>query len=72
MFIGLKDFDYRTLAPQKLSIVPPKEVLDEWRSDYIAMSRDMIYEETPSFDSLLNEITELNKSINKIAWTLSL
>lgn len=72
MFIGLKGFDYRTLAPQKLSIVPPKEVLDEWRSDYVAMSQDMIYEETPSFNSLLNEITELNKSINKIAWTLSL
>ena len=50
MFIGLKGFDYRTLAPQKLSIVPPKEVRDEWRSDYVAMSQDMIYEETPSFD----------------------
>lgn len=72
MFIGLKGFDYLTLAPQTLSIVPPKAVLDEWRSDYIAMSRDMIYEETPSIDSLLNEITELNKGINKIAWALSL
>lgn len=72
MFIGLKGFDYQTLAPQTLSIVPPKVVLDEWRSDYDTMSRDMIYEETPSFDSLLNEITELNKSINRIPWTLSL
>lgn len=71
-FIGLKGFNYTTLAPQTLSIIPPKSVLDDWKSDYNIKSRDMIYEETPSFDDLLKEIAELNKRVNEITWTLSL
>lgn len=69
-FIGLKGFDYSTLAPQMLSIIPPQSVLSDWQADYNAMSKYMIYENTPSFDALLKAIAELNQKINQITWTL--
>lgn len=71
-FIGLRGFNYNTLSPQTLSIVPPKPILHAWHLDYNAMSRDMIYEDTPHFDDLLEVIAELNERVNNITWTLSL
>ena len=62
-FIGLKGFDYSTLAPKTLNIVPPEQVLHLWRTDYEKMQRDMIYGEAPSFDDIINEIKALNQKI---------
>ena len=62
-FIGLKDFDYSTLAPKALNIVPPQRVLPLWRADYEKMQRDMIYGEALSFDDIINETKALNQKI---------
>ena len=42
-FIGLRGFDYDTLFPSSLSILPPDSVQDAWRSDYEQMRLHMIY-----------------------------
>ena len=65
-FIGLRGFDYSTLLPQTLSIIPPQEVWDSWEKDYRAMQESMIYEESPSFDHLIKRLAELNHSINAL------
>ncbi|MBR5925565.1 MAG: nucleotidyl transferase AbiEii/AbiGii toxin family protein, partial [Bacteroidales bacterium] len=63
-FIGLRGFDYQTLLPQTLSIIPPTEVRDVWKKDYQAMQESMIYEESPSFEQLIEKLTALNQQIN--------
>ena len=62
-FIGLKGFDYTTLAPATLSIVPPEPVISLWRDDYDKMRRDMIYGPAPTFDDLITEIRQLNQHL---------
>jgi len=66
-FIGLKDFDYATLEPQTINIVPPAEVIDSWKADYETMRETMIYGNSLPFNKLINKIQELNKRINELA-----
>ena len=59
-FIGLKGFDYNTLRPKTIDIVPPKEVRNEWARDYRVMQESMIFGDSLSFNELLSRISELN------------
>lgn len=59
-FIGLKGFDYNTLMPKAIDIVPPEEVRNEWARDYRAMQESMIFGDSLSFNELLSRISELN------------
>ncbi|MCB0762845.1 MAG: nucleotidyl transferase AbiEii/AbiGii toxin family protein, partial [Flavobacteriales bacterium] len=50
--------DYDKLTLKALNIVPPENLLDDFRSDYKEMQESMIHGETTEFDDLLNEIVE--------------
>ena len=67
-FIGLKDFDYNTLAPKTIQIIPPDSVIAQWQEDYEIMQRTMIYGESLSFNKLIDSIKQLNERINRIDW----
>lgn len=66
MFIGLKGFDYSTLLPRTLSIVPSDQIREQWREDYKVMQETMIYGESPSFDELIVKIQGLNDRIRQL------
>lgn len=66
-FIGLKGFDYDTLNPDRISFVPPSNVLPIWRADYNFMRENMIYKDSPSFDELITRIEALNKRVRQMA-----
>ena len=68
VFIGLKGFDYDTLAPTKIKIVPHEKIIDLWKVDYEIMQRTMIYGESLPFNKLIEKIIQLNKRINNIDW----
>ena len=63
IFIGLKGFDYNTLSPETICIVPPKNVIREWQKDYETMQETMIYGESLQFNSLIDRIKQLNEQI---------
>jgi len=63
-FVGLKDFDYDTLAPQHINIIPPPSVIGLWESDYETMQETMIYGDSLPFDKLMDKIRELNERVN--------
>ena len=69
-FIGLRGFDYDTLYPATLNIVPPASVVEQWKSDYENMRLHMIYGESIPFDELVNNLKELNKNIRNRMTTL--
>lgn len=63
-FIGLRGFDYDTLYPATLNLLPPnKEIEKLWREDYRRMQDTMIYGKSVSFDELLKILQLLNKRI---------
>lgn len=45
----------------------------EWEADYLRMMEEMIYEENkPSFDDLMNNLSELRKQLQSVAWPFEL
>ena len=66
MFIAVKDFDYDTLNPKTINIIPPKSVIELWKEDYEKMQRTMIFRETLTFSEVIDKITDLNKKIREI------
>lgn len=62
-FIGLRGFDYDTLDPNALNIVPPASIIDQWKADYEDMRLYMIYGESVSFEDLVDKLKELNDRI---------
>lgn len=67
-FIGLRDFNYDTLLPQTLNIIPPEGIRENWKQDYRAMQESMIYESSPSFEQLIEKLAALNRRINDIRY----
>lgn len=65
-FIGLKGFDYETLYPKNINIIPPHSVINDWKEDYRRMQETMIYGNSLPFDELLQLIKTLNKRINQL------
>jgi hypothetical protein len=64
IFIGLKGFDYSTLAKKTLNVIPPQSVYSEWEQDYENMRKNMIYVEAKPFNELIDELRSLNERIN--------
>ncbi|MDE5611432.1 MAG: nucleotidyl transferase AbiEii/AbiGii toxin family protein [Odoribacter sp.] len=66
-FIGLSGFNYDTLYPATLNLLPPnKEIERQWREDYKHMQDTMIYGESVSFDVLLDSLKALNARIREL------
>jgi predicted nucleotidyltransferase component of viral defense system len=63
VFIGLKDFDYSTLLPKSIRIVPPADIMAAWQKDYATMQETMIYGESLLFEDLIEKIRVLNERI---------
>ena len=67
-FIGLKGFDYNTLMPQTIDIIPPNTVMAQWAGDYRSMQESMIFGKSLSFDELMRRIKILNERINALQY----
>jgi predicted nucleotidyltransferase component of viral defense system len=67
MFIALKDFDYDTLSPKTVSIIPPDNVITKWEDDYYKM-QTMIYGKSLSFNEIINKVARLNDDIRALEW----
>jgi len=68
MFIAKKDFDYNTLNPKTINIIPPESIIELWKEDYEKMQRTMIFRESLTFSEVIDKITKLNKKIKGIGW----
>ena len=67
-FSHLSGIDYTKHEPQFINIIPPENLLPLWRKDYTKMSESMIYGEKLSFNELINNIKQINNTINGIEW----
>jgi predicted nucleotidyltransferase component of viral defense system len=68
IFIGLKGFDYSTLLPKNIRIVPPADIMEAWRKDYATMQETMIYGESLPFENLIEKIRILNERICELSY----
>lgn len=72
-FSRVGEVDYNLHNPKTLNPIPIKEKKAEWKADYAKMTEEMIYEENkPSFDDLINNLSELRTQLQKVTWTFEL
>lgn len=66
IYTSVRDIDYTPDVRKRLRLIPREDILDTWRADYGAMKESMIYGNKPSFDELLEGISELQRVFREI------
>ncbi len=62
MFTPLKPMgtvDYNKLTFENVKIIPPKEFIAKYRSDYKEMQSTMFYDESPDFDEVISKMKSI-------------
>jgi len=67
MFTAMKGFDYDTLSPKTIKIIPPDNIISKWEDDYNKM-QTMIYGKTLLFSDIIEKLTKLNEKIRRLEW----
>lgn len=66
IYTSVRDIDYTPDVRKRLTLIPREDILDTWRADYDAMKESMIYGNKPSFDELLEGMSELQRELREI------
>ncbi len=62
IFTHMKDVDYTPDVRDRVCLIPPQNIIEEWRKDYEAMQTSMIYGESLSFEKLIKRMSALESS----------
>lgn len=72
-FSRVSGVDYNMHNPMMLDPIPIEEKMVEWKADYAKMMEEMIYEENkPSFEDLINNLSELRMQLQSVGWPFEL
>lgn len=63
----LRGLDYANHAPDRINMIPPDNMIQEWKKDYEQMQQSMIYRESLSFDKLMERLKILRSRINQMS-----
>ena len=66
LFTSMSGVDYSPDIRKRIMLLPPDDVIDDWRNDYKDMQSSMIYGEEPTFDDLMKMMIELENLFHKI------
>ena len=59
LFTSMSGVDYTPDIRKRIRLLPPDDVIDDWRKDYKDMQSSMIYGEKPTFEELMRKMAEL-------------
>ncbi len=63
VFFAYSWMDYTNFDVSDLELVPRKETLPFWRTDYEKMRREMFFGHPPTFDEILEEVAVFQESL---------
>jgi hypothetical protein len=66
VFTRMREVDYTPDIRRRICLIPPPQVIDDWRQDYEKMQNTMIYGDSLPFDKLLASIEELQRRFRKV------
>lgn len=64
LFTSMSGVDYTPDIRKRICLLPPDDVIDDWRNDYKDMQSSMIYGEKPTFEELTEKMRELENSFH--------
>ncbi len=70
LFSKMSGVDYHSHFPPNLNPVPPVHLRDQWKIDYKTMQNEMIYGDSPDFETLIKSIEEIVAIINNQEWRI--
>ena len=59
LFTSMSGVDYTPDIRKRIRLLPPNDVIDDWRNDYKDMLSSMIYGEKPTIAVLMEKMREL-------------
>ena len=62
--------DYNLHQPQTINPIPPSEIIKRWESDYRTMQEEMIYGDSPTFDTMIEVIKKYVAILNSVTWKM--
>ena len=62
-FTHINGIDYSQDIRQSICLIPPAQVIDNWREDYEIMQNTMIYGKSVTFEELIDRIKQLEERI---------
>lgn len=72
-FSRIGEVDYNQHHPHTLNPIPIEGKIAEWKSDYMRMKEEMIYEDNkPTFEDLIDNLKELRVQLQAVTWTFEL
>jgi len=66
-FFKHKWVDYKTIAPGTIRLVPLSEHMEDWRSDYNDMVKEMFYGDAPTFEQVIDAAQQFQENFNRSA-----
>jgi hypothetical protein len=70
LFTKLSGVDYKLHNPQTVNPLPPGQYFNEWKKDYETMQEQMIYAESPNFETMIEGIKNYISQLNKLDWQI--
>lgn len=67
LFTSMSGVDYTPDIRKRIKLLPPDDVIDDWRNDYKNMQSFMIYGEKPSFEDLMGKMEELENIFHNLS-----
>ena len=67
-FTAWSGLDYETHNPKTISFVPPAEIEEVLRNDYEQMKYGFIYKDAPSYEHIIERLTELQNRFREMEW----
>lgn len=66
VYTSIRGVDYTPDIRRRIVLIPPKEFESEWRKDYEAMQKSMIYGDEMSYDELISRIGQLQELFRNV------
>lgn len=70
MFTKLGGVDYALHNPKTINPIPPQNVFSAWKNDYKIMQEQMIYGNSPDFETMLDTIKAYVAKMNQLDWKI--
>ena len=67
-FTAWSGLDYTSHLPHTISFLPPESIEDILRDDYKQMQIGFIYANAPSFDEIMERLSELQSRFRTLVW----
>jgi len=66
IFTRIGNVDYTPDIRQRICLIPPQSIIQDWKQDYGTMQQTMIYGDSPTFEKIIERMEELQTRFHSL------